>query len=158
MTIGKKIFREWARICRRSETGGSLVETALTAPILFTLILGAAEFARVAYMAIEVTSAARAGVSYGAQSGLTASDTNGITWAALHDGVDVPGISVSSVSLGYICSDGSPSTGATTDCSASHIEETVTVQTQATVNPIIHVPGLPTTYTLYGQAVQKCLQ
>ena len=158
MTIGKITLRELVRFCRRSEVGGSLVETALTAPILLTLILGAAELARVAYTAIEVTSAARAGVSYGAQSGLTAGDTTGITWAAKNDAPNVSSLTVSTPVIGYICSDGNASTGATTDCSTSHIEETLTVQTQATMDPIIHLPGLPTSYTLYGQAVQKCLQ
>lgn len=158
MTIRKMTLRELLKICRKSETGGALVETALTAPLLTMLILGAAEFARVAYTAIEVTSAAQAGVTYGAQSGLTASDTAGIQWAATHDGGDVKSLTVSTPILGYICSDGSASTGASGDCANSHMEETVTVKTQATVDPIMHLPGLPTSYTLYGQAVQKCLQ
>ena len=134
------------------------METALTAPLLVTLILGSVEFARVAYAGIEVTNAARAAVSYGAQNGGTASDTTGITWAATHDAADVTGISVSGVSLGYVCSDGSASTGLNTDCANSQVEETVTVRTQVTMDPLVHVPGLPKTYTLYGTASQKCLQ
>jgi Flp pilus assembly protein TadG len=158
MRIKKTILRKFIRALGRREEGGALVETALTAPFLAVLILGSVEFARVAYAAIEVTNAARAGVSYGAQSGLTASDTAGITWAATHDGANIPGMTVTNVALGYVCSDGSASTGATTDCSTSHIEETVTVQTQVTMNPLIHVPGLPATYTLNGLAIQKCIQ
>jgi len=34
----------------------------------------------------------------------------------------------------------------------------MTVQTQATVDPGFHLVGFPTSYTLYGQAVQKVLQ
>ena len=158
MKIDKITFRGLVRICRRSEAGGALVETALTAPLLTIMILGAVEFARVAYTAIEVTNAAEAGVTYGAQSGLTASDIAGITWAATKDASNVTSLTVSNVALGYVCSDGSAATGASGDCSNSHLEETVTVQTQATLNPIIHVPGLPATYTLYGHAVEKCLQ
>jgi Flp pilus assembly protein TadG len=158
MRIGKMTHRKLMRALKSREEGGALVETAMTAPLLAVLILGSVEFARVAYAAIEVTNAARAGVSYGAQSGLTASDTAGITWAATHDGVNIPGMSVSGVSLAYICSDGSASTGAPSDCPNSHLEETVTVQTQVTMNPLVHVPGLPATYTLYGSAVQKCMQ
>jgi len=146
------------RALRSGEAGGALVETALTAPVLVLLVLGAVEFARVACAAIEVTNAARAGVAYGAQNGGTASDTPGITWAATHDGANVTGLTVSSVSLSYVCSNGAAATGANTDCANSHIEETVKVNTQATVDPLIHVPGLPRSYTLHGQAVQKCLQ
>jgi Flp pilus assembly protein TadG len=158
MRIRKITLRKLMKALGSREEGGALVETALTAPLLAVLIFGSVEFARVAYAGIEVTNAARAGVSYGAQSGLTASDTAGITWAATHDGVNIPGMSVSSVALGYICSDGSASTGASSDCPNSHIEETLTVQTQVTMNPLVHVPGLPATYTLYGSAVQKCMQ
>ena len=151
-------LRRFLRILKRSEMGGALVETALTAPLLGVMILGAAEFARVAYTAIEVTSAARAGVSYGAQNGLTATDSAGIAWAATHDAPNVTSLTVSTPVIGYVCSNGDPSTGASTDCPNSHIEETLTVTTQATIDPMIHVPGLPTTYTLHGQATQKCLQ
>jgi Flp pilus assembly protein TadG len=158
MGDGKMTLRSRCKTWLLGEFGGSLVETALTSPVLIILLLGPVELARVAYTGIEVTNAARAGVAYGSQNGGTASDTPGITWAATHDAANVSGLSVSSVSLSYVCSDGSASTGANTDCSNSHIEETVTVKTQATVDPLIHLPGLPTSYTLHGQAVQKCLQ
>ena len=156
----RRILRHFAYIksVQNGESGGALVETALTVPLLMTLMLGAVEFARVAYTAIEVSNAARAGVSYGAQNGGTAGDTTGITWAATHDGANISTLSVSNVSVSYICSDGSASTGANTDCSSSHIEEILTVNTQASMDPLIHLPGLPKTNTVYGQAIQKCLQ
>ena len=158
MRNGKSKIRSMIRALRCGDAGGALVETALTAPVLVILLLGAVEFARVAYTAIEVANAARAGVAYGAQNGGTASDTPGITWAATHDGAQITGLSVTNVSLSYICSNGAAATGANTDCANSHIEETVTVNTQATVDPLIYVPGLPKSYTLRGQAIQKCLQ
>ena len=83
MRNGKSRVRSMFRALRSGEAGGALVETALTAPVLVLLVLGAVEFARVACAAIEVTNAARAGVAYGAQNGGTASDTPGITWAHL---------------------------------------------------------------------------
>ena len=54
--------------------------------------------------------------------------------------------------------DGTASTCLNTDCSASHKEETVTVTTQATVSPVMRLPGLPSTWTVSGKAVQRCLQ
>jgi hypothetical protein len=62
------------------------------------------------------------------------------------------------VSVSCICSNGSASTCLATDCSTSSIETILTVQTQATVSPPIHLPGLPTAFTLHGRAVQKVLQ
>ncbi len=152
-------LRKFFRALGIREEGGAIAETAMTAPLLVVLVVGSVEFARVAYASIEVVNAARAGVSYGAQSGLTASDTAGITWAATHDGVNIPGMTVTNVGLGYACSDGTAPTGTPPACSGTaHLVETVSVQTQVRMNPLIHVPGLPATYTLNGSAIQNCYQ
>lgn len=157
MRNGKTTLRKLVRVLGISEEGGAIAETAMTAPLLMVLVVGSVEFARVAYASIEVVNAARAGVSYGAQSGLTASDTAGITWAATNDGANLPGMTVATPVLGYTCSDGNAPTGTPPACSGTaHLEETVTVQTQVIMNPLIHVPGLPATYTLNGSATQKC--
>jgi Flp pilus assembly protein TadG len=149
---------ESLRGLRTGEAGGALVETALTVPLLIILILGAVEIAQVAYASIEVANAAKAAVAYGAQSGGTAGDTTGITYAATSDAADVPSLTVPTISISYICSDGTAATGLATDCANSHIEEILTVSTQATLSPIVHLPGLPMSYTLHGQASEKCLQ
>jgi Flp pilus assembly protein TadG len=139
------------------EAGQALVETALIFPVLIALLIGAAELARVAYAAIEVSNAARAGVQYGAQSGATASDSTGIATAAANDAANLTGL-VTTSSYSCVCSDGTASTCANTDCANSHIEETLTVNTVETINPLIHLHGLPRTYTLKGKAIQKCVQ
>ena len=145
---------------RHGEGGGTLVETALTLPLLVTLITGAVELSRVAYTSLEVVSAAKAGVSYGALTGGTSSDTAGITYVAQNDAPNVSTLTVTSVASSYACSDGTAAPGPSynSDCLNSHIEQTLTVQTQATIDPLIHLPGLPTTYTITGQASQVCLQ
>jgi Flp pilus assembly protein TadG len=142
---------------RHKEDGGALVEAALTLPFLITLLLGSAEFSRVAYASLQVVSAAKAGVSYGAQNGGFTGDTTGITYAAQHD-VNLSGLQVTSISSSYVCSDGTAATGLNTDCASSHIEQTLTVKTQIAFSPMINVPGLPTQYTLKGEASQVCLQ
>ena len=137
--------------------GQALVETALVLPILVTILIGAAEMARVAYAAIEVANAAHAGAQYGAQNGYTASETTGIATAASNDAANLTGMTTTS-SYSCVCSDGTASTCQTSDCSSSHIEETLTVNTSVTYDPVIHLPGIPKTYTLKGQAIQKCAQ
>ena len=139
------------------ESGQSLVEAALTISLLITVVVGAAEIARVAYAAIEVANAAHAGAQYGSQSGYTASDSTGIATAASREAANLTTLTTTS-SYSCVCSDGNASTCANTDCTNTHIEQILTVNTQATINPLIHIPGLPTTYTLKGKAVQKCLQ
>ncbi len=147
-----------ARIARaHGDAGQALVETALLLPLLITVLIGAAEMARVAYAAIEVANAARAGAQYGAQSGYTAQDTTGISTAASNDAYNLTGVTTTS-SYTCVCSDGTASTCQPADCTNSQIEQTLTVNTSVTIDPLIHLPGLPTTYTLKGQAIQKCAQ
>jgi Flp pilus assembly protein TadG len=145
--LWKRVWDACRSIC--SEQGGALVETAVTMPILFLLLLGAAEFALVEYKAIEVSNAANAAAQYGTSSPISAADTTGIRLAATNDATNV---------ALCICSNGTASTCAAGDCSSSHIEQILTVQTQASYTPPIHLPGLPMTFALQGLAVRKVLQ
>ena len=150
-TIGRFFVRA------RNERGQALIELALSLPILFVILVGGAEFARATYASIEVSDAALAAVQYGAQNSITAGDTTGIQTAASNDAQDIT-LGTTNVSKACICSNGGASTCMPTDCSSSNIETILTVQTQTTFDPGIHLPGFATTYTLYGQAVQKVLQ
>ena len=144
------------RLCK-SNAGQSLIEVALSVSIFAVLLVGAAEFGTVLYVAIEVSDAARDGAVYGAQNGSTASDTTGIATAAANGAANLSGLTTTS-SYSCSCSDGTSSTCAVGDCANSHIEETVTVNTQMSFTPVFHLPGTPSTFTLKGKAVQKCLQ
>jgi len=139
------------------ESGNALVELALGVMLCMTLMLGAGEFGRLAYAAIEISNAAHAGAQYGAQTHTTASDNTGMQTAATQDGPDVTGLSATSSHF-CKCSDGTASTCKATDCSTSRIIEYVQVNTSGTVDPKIYVPGLPKTYTLTGTAVMRVVQ
>ncbi len=73
----------------RDDKGQAFVESALVLPIFILLLVGAAEVGRIAFASIEVSNAARSGVSDGAQNHATASDTSGIQTAATQDGPDL---------------------------------------------------------------------
>jgi len=139
------------------ESGQALVELSVGLSLLVLILLGAIEFGQVAYTSIEVANAAKAGVQYGAQNYSTALDSTGIQNAVSAAAPDLSGISAN---IGYscVCSDGSSSTCLNTDCSGSHLEETVTVSTQYTVQPMIRMPAFASSFTLKGQASQKCGQ
>jgi len=161
--------RNWIGCLGRKESGNAMVETALTLPMLVVMLLGAAEFGRIACTAIEVSSAARAGVSYGAQSTTTVTDSDGIKRVASDD---VPDLTLTTtVAIAGICSDNTACTGSptttgfgsgpsckNTDCSTSQVENILTVTTSASVKPIITAPGFGGTYTVTGRAVQKVLK
>jgi Flp pilus assembly protein TadG len=164
------------RIVRRagvsSDIGQSFVELALVLPIFVVLLVGAAEFGRLAYFSIEVSNAARAGVAYGAQNHVTASDNPGMQLAATNDGSNVVGLAAScggtsvnglcaTASHFCSCSGGGSSTCQSTDCATpadNRILEFVQVNTTAVVDPLFYVPGLPRTYTLNGQAIMRVEQ
>ena len=92
----------------RSETGSSLVEMGLLLPVLFLLLLGAVDFGRAYYLAIEVSNAAHTGALYGAQN---PTDTSGMQGAATSDAPDVPGFAVTAT-YGCECSNGASAVAA----------------------------------------------
>lgn len=141
----------------RSDCGNALIELAIGITILTTLILGAAEFGRIAYASIEVNDAAHAGAAYGSANRTFAADTANVTNAAKKDAPDVSGMTASAV-YWCQCSDGSASTCLPTDCTGTRIIEYVTVNTSGTVDPLVYVPGLPKSYTLTGHAVMRVEQ
>lgn len=148
------------RLIRADSAGQALVELALTVPLLFLVLLGAAELARVVYVLIEVTNAAEAAVRYGAQNSETASDLAGMQNAAQIDAADVS-LGAPTISTSCGCVDGSASgvaCGSGYSCATGAAAvETLTVMTSKSFDPLIHLPGLPNSFTLYGRAQQRVL-
>ncbi len=53
-------FHRRFKIESSGQSGQALIELAVSMPLFLLLLLGAAEFGRIAYMAIELTDAAKA--------------------------------------------------------------------------------------------------
>lgn len=165
----------------RDDRGAALVELALTVPLLVLVLVGSAELGRIAYMAIEVESAARAGASYGSVNLGTAFDPTDIQQAALNDAPSVPNMTASATTA-CVCetlntssntASFNPSSG-TVSCGSAIItgsacdnttstssESTITyvvVNTSATVDTLLHYPGIPNTFTLTGSSQMRVLQ
>jgi Flp pilus assembly protein TadG len=168
---------------RGDERGTALIETALSLPLICLLLMGAGEFARVAYAAIEVSNAANAAANYAASSHNAAGDwsssgsgpsktfSGGIVNVAKGDAANLTGsnaVTVTDIYTSCACADttvGPPSS--CTDvaaCSAgnSALLETITVSTQATYSPLLRYFGLgrkgwfsgPTSFKLTAHASQ----
>lgn len=147
------------RLVRGNNAGQALVELALTVPLFFLILFGVAELARVVYVLIEVTNAAEAAVRYGAQNSTTAADLPGMQNAAQVDADNID-LDAPSISNSCGCADGSSSGSDCTSFSCASNAPTVktlTVTTSKTFDPLIHLPGLPERFTLYGRAEQKVL-
>jgi len=157
MESAKRLHRGISKPHRGLEAGQSLIELSLLMVFLVPLLIGAVEFGRLAYKSIEVANAAKAAVQYGAQNHATAGDTAGMLNVAKDDAYNLTGLALTAT-ISCVCSNGSASTCVNTDCSTSQIEPILTVNTQGTFDPLFHVPGLPTSYTVHGRAIQKVLQ
>jgi Flp pilus assembly protein TadG len=148
----------------RDEIGQAFVELALVLPVAILLLVGAAEIGRLAFASIEVSNAARAGVAYGAQSHITASDIAGIQTAATQDAPNVTSMATPVVIQSCSCINGatttavSCATAGTTCASPSRIVESVQVNTSADIDTVFHLPGIPNTVTLRGQAIMRVQQ
>ncbi|MGH9775085.1 MAG: TadE/TadG family type IV pilus assembly protein [Candidatus Acidiferrales bacterium] len=148
-----------------SQSGSSLVELAFLLPLLSLLLLGTIDLGRLAYMSIELASAARAGVQYGQQNISSSQDITGMQAAALNDAPDLVGAANGNLSAvaSFLCqcSDGSSvSPGCTTppSCSGTHMVNYVKVVTSATFKPWIPYPGIPSSLPMNGLAVMRAGQ
>jgi Flp pilus assembly protein TadG len=138
----------------RCNSGQSLVETALAVSLCGVLMLGAAEFGRLAYAGIEISDSARAGVEYGSQSLPDAQDVANMKLAASLSAPNIPNLTVTA-STSCNCSDGTSSCTTTSCASPARIITYVKVVTSGSINPLIYVPGLPKSYALSGTAVMR---
>jgi Flp pilus assembly protein TadG len=141
----------------KSDSAQALVELAFVLPVASLLVVGTIEVGRLANTSIVLKHAARAGVAYGAQNRVTASDTAGMSQAAQQDSSGIANLTVTP-SHYCTCSDGTASSCQPTDCSGSRIIEYVKVDTQTTMNTLMPYPALPRSYTVKGEDIMRVSQ
>jgi Flp pilus assembly protein TadG len=149
-----------ARSAAACDSGSALAEMAIVLPLLVLLLISLIEIGRFGDYTIRAGNAARAGVQYGAQNTITAEDFTGMQTAATHD-AQSPALFTATASNFCTCADGSTSTCAPTDCSASHMIEYVQVVTTGSLSSITNFPGLPASLrqiTVQGKAVMRVAQ
>jgi Flp pilus assembly protein TadG len=133
----------------RSDDGASMLELSLMAPILVLLAIGLIEISRFAYYSIQVGGAARAGVQYGAQNLVSATDTSGMVAAATADAENVPGFAATA-SVSCTCADASPCnpTDVPADCASSHRIVYVSLDATGSMQSLLQLPLVPTSYSI----------
>jgi Flp pilus assembly protein TadG len=166
----------------REESGNALVEMALFFTFIgIPMLIGTAQMGILIYDQIEVSNAANAGDIFGTYMSGVAGDTAKITAAAQAEASDFPSTSLGNSILTVVptiffyCAgavgSNTPATAsgatppytdlptATAACSGpdtpNEVIEFLQVQTSATVTPLIHLPGLPSSITLTGNAVME---
>jgi Flp pilus assembly protein TadG len=157
--------RAWQRgVLARGQT---ITEFAFTLPILALMLVIAADFARVFYVSLAVSNAARAAAQYGSQSNPNAANTNnGMQTAACSD----YGVTTAPTCSGSQCTCGALTVSAaqclcptgcvsqfswpTTYCTNGNSTTLfVVVKTSATFTTLLNYPGVAHNYTLTGQAI-----
>lgn len=155
---------KWLR--RGGDSGQALVELALSVSLFFMLLLGAVEFGRFAYLAIEIANAAKASAQYGAQNSITAADVTGMKLVAAKDApeaskactdfkttIDQPATCscvVSGASSSAACDGSTVCTG--------YIVQKLTITISAQCKPMVYPKGFGATLTISGHAVQEVLR
>lgn len=148
------------------------MELAVALPLLILVLVGTVDFARVFYMSIELTNAARAGAQYGAHgSGFNSQDFSGMQAAAVAAAPNLTGVSAQSSKSCQCATDtGSTfttllvcSSGACAACIAScpvgqHAVTSVTVTAQKTFSTIAHFPGIPSGFLVKRSATLRIAQ
>jgi Flp pilus assembly protein TadG len=140
-----------------SESGQSVAELALATPLLLLMVLGGIEMGRLFYLSIAVHNATRAGVQYGAQNPVTASDSPGMQNAALKDAPNIPGLSATATHYCQ-CVNGASSTCAAGTCTGSRMLIFVKVDTTAPFQPLFSYPGIPSAFPVRGEAIMRVPQ
>ncbi len=157
---------------RFSQSGQSLVEVALVAPLLLALAIGAVEMGRFAYLGIKVGNAARAGAAYGSQSLPLSVNTTGICDAA---SLDFEGDTNACTAGGQITVTSSASCGCDSGgtitsqvCNGTTTAGTctgganwvvmLTVNASGTFDSLFRFPGVPRTITISRSSTMRVIQ
>lgn len=138
---------------RHGRRGSAVVEAALAFPLLFLILLGAMDFSRVFFTAVEVANAAEAGARYGAQNPTRAADLTGMQTAATND-TDVSGITATASEV-CRCEDGTSVTCSGNCGSQGNPLIYAKVTTKATYSTIVPWPTIPSPIQINGKAVMR---
>ncbi len=140
----------------KTERGAQLIEMAILTPFLLLVLLGSTDFARVAYHAITLANAARAGAQFATFSSVAAFNTAGIKAAADLEAENIGTITVAS-NLYCRCPTGTTVVSCTVGtCPASAVKELyIDVTASRTFTTLVTWPGVPSPIALSRTATMR---
>ncbi len=147
----------------RDESGSSILEFALTAPLLIFLAIGTIQVGTFMYDGIEVSNAARAAVQYATDGSGTDPapaylDTPGIVAAAKADATDLTLTkpTASDVTIYYTCNSAPTveyATAPTCSGAGNHVNTFVKVVAAGTFASFLTFTGIPSSITITRTAI-----
>ncbi|SEC14234.1 TadE/TadG family type IV pilus assembly protein [Terriglobus roseus] len=140
----------------RGDSGSSLLEAALVAPVLILILVAAYDFGRAYVVGIQLSSATQAGALYGMQ---TPTDITGVVAAANLNATGITGITTTAT-FGCECSDGS---SVVAGCAAGpvcafNVLNYVDVISTTTYTPILRYPGIPASIAMRSESRVRSAQ
>ena len=139
----------------KENRGGSMVEFAVTTPILLLLMAGAGDFARLFFSAISLKSGSAVGAFYGSQVTARSGDVYGMTTRALADTEDAARFNAVTASVNQVCQCPGQTAFAcgeyqATTCPAGYgsARAYVRVVTEQDFKPMTPFPGIPETVNI----------
>jgi Flp pilus assembly protein TadG len=139
----------------RNQRGSGFIETAILLPVMLLMCCGTMDFARVVYAGIEVASAARAGVQFGALTPGNSGNTDGMVQAALNDAADL-GAGVTATARNFCgCNSGTTEVSCSSTTCGTTPSGYVSVTANYTFNTLIPWPGIPQTVVLTRTAQMR---
>lgn len=152
-----------SRTASRSESGTSLVEFAIAAPVFAFLLVGLIEIGRFAFFSILAANAARAGAQYAAQDLTMAFDTAGVQSAALADGQNLPNWTATGggITVQQLCvvNGAAPAPCATSQANGPPQNTIYYVKVQVTglFSSLLSYPGIPSAVPISGSSMMRVI-
>jgi Flp pilus assembly protein TadG len=137
----------------RTRRGSTMVEFAISAPVLMLLAAGVLNYGMALRAAIAVSAAARAGAQHGSSSAANAADTAGIQAAATNAAPNLAGMVVTPLQV-CRCANGS-AVSCAGSCASGPVEMYVEVTARATAPHLFRYPGLPYSGAVAATAVMR---
>jgi Flp pilus assembly protein TadG len=155
----------WHWSGKNNEAGQALVELAFAVSFLLLLLLGAVEFGRFAYLAIELSNAAKGAAQYGSQNSIKAADITGMQLVASQDAPEAQNactnftttIQQPATCACMVGGDATPAASCQSNCSG-YLVQYLTITTSAQCKPLIYPSNFGATLTLTGHAVQEVMK
>lgn len=139
----------------RRRRGNAIVEAAIAFPLLFLMMLGASDFARVLHHAVTVDTAANAGAFYAAQSNIFSGHTDDGELVAKSDAKDVKGVTAEGDRFCNCPGSSTPVDCVTGSCPGPYLYPRVYVRMKVrhTFDTLVPHPYLPETTNVARDAV-----
>jgi len=137
------------------QAGSVLVEAAIMLPVLILFFLGAVDFARLLFTAVQLGNAVTAGAEYGSRSLTAAQNTSVINSTVTGDASKLTGV-VAASSTYCTCPGSSTPVGCTTICSGYGTPKMyVSVTGSYTWSSFVRWPQVPNTVALTRTVVMR---